>query len=222
MAALSKLVQWLPKAVEASADDIAQLGPNAARVRSLLDFLPGISDEAASLANTIDRRVPAVINRKAAYFAARDAGRPNPLANVSGFGDLVHGAARSAYFGENASDLLDPATYRALTNPLAAARATDLLRSRPRYQGTPFLETVQNLATRGAITGPRDVVRAGRIARQPEDVRGLALELISSGVDINKALPIARRTPADIIETMKVFLQEGMDPETAEIIARAV
>jgi hypothetical protein len=206
MAAISKLVRWLPKAVEATADDIARFGPQAGRVRSLLNFLPTMSDEAALVSNNARRsnvlRTQPIydIANKTAFDVMENANRYEPWNNAlnaatdwrNRYARLLSGSAGDASVVEAVNDIIDPQTYRILTNPLAAGRAVDLLRTRPRYQGTPFLDVVQNLAGRGAIAGPRDVVRAGRIARSPEDVRETALTLIADGMSPADALRAAR------------------------------
>jgi hypothetical protein len=205
MAAISKLVRWLPKAVEATADDIARFGPQAGRVRSLLNFLPTMSDEAANVvqgAGKVSSRNPKVYkatdkagdyaqagNRFDLFDEAQGAAWDAPLRNIT---DDAKIAGYDAAGAESIADLIDLDTYRTLTNPLAAGRAADLLRTRPRYQGTPFLDVVQNLAGRGMVAGPRDVVRAGRIARAPEDVREIALTLIADGMSPADALRAAR------------------------------
>lgn len=207
-------MRWLPQIVEATADDIARFGPNAARVRALLEFLPTISDDAAEVtADTSYRSWGDLVSAShVAEHAVRDAKRAaevdnaNSLARASirgtpydtaiyeyhGPEEALEGAVRATV----ASDLVTPETYRTLTNPLAVGRAVDLLRNRPRYQGTPFLDVVRQAAERGLIAGPRDVATVGRVAQVPDKV--------------------AQQEALDLI------LNYGMSPEEAIIAIRAL
>lgn len=186
-----KLVKWLASQgddVVVSADDLAEFGPQAAKVRALLDFIPTMSDDAARVS-----RVARDAAGDAAYYAARDAARDAARGTA---GDAAYyvarDAARDAASGEAVGDLISPENYRILTNPLAAGRAVDVLGSRPRNQGTPFLDVVRNMGERNAITGPRDVVVASRLAKSPEDIREIALTLMSDGMSAEDAMRTAR------------------------------
>ncbi len=199
MSALSKLVQWLPKAVGASADDVATLGPQAGRVRSLLRFLPSMSDEAKSIGDAArtrrsmqgleddawDEAISKAMGQ--GRGSAQDIARRWALDPPSlGF------SAEKAALAESVSDIISPQSYRLLTNQLNTSRVVDRLRNKPRYQDTPLSDILEQFASRGLITGPRDVVRAGRVARSPEDVREIALTLIAEGMDPASALRAAR------------------------------
>jgi len=195
---MSALVRWLPKLAVASADDIARYGPQAARVKTLLDFIPTMSDDAARMSrNVYDVNMHAqydrwgnatytdpldaerAIERRGARYAAWDAA---PRAAEDAAGD----AARA----EVTSDIITPEYYRLLTNPLAMGRAVDVLA--PRYKDTPFRELLQELAPKRVITQPSDVLAVGRIARSPEDIREIVMTLIADGVPLDEAYQMAR------------------------------
>lgn len=205
------LVRWLPQIAKATADDVARFGPNAARVRALLDFLPTMSEEAAETSKlawdagimsrpfqdatveasdlagllTSTNGIPRASARGAAWSrAANSMSRRPDIAPAA--------AAQEAAMVELISDIVSPETYRTLTGPLAAGRAVDLLRARPRNQGTPFLDVVRQAAERGAVTGPRDVVAANRLARSPEDIREIAMTLMADGMSAEEAMRTAR------------------------------
>jgi hypothetical protein len=191
---VSALIRWLPKLAVASADDIAQFGPQAARVRTLLDFLPTMSQEAARvggrawLGSSEDLVFDAVeaasrAGKNKAYNASYEASRYKARYPKS---DMMSDAARSAGWGEAVSDLISPENYRILTNPLATGRAA------PRYKDTPFRELLQELAPKRLITQPSDVLSVGRIARSPEDIVEIAMTLIADGVPIDEAYQMAR------------------------------
>jgi len=213
-----KLVKWLVNQADdvvASADDLAEFGPQAAKVRSLLDFIPTMSDDAArasdaaynasyddawdadaragltaSINSARNASYAAAINaaRNASYTAARDAAR-NAAYNAAR--DAAHNAAR----GEAVSDLMTPKNYRLLTNPLAAGRAVDILGNRPRNQGLPFYDIVRQMGDSGLLKTPRDVVIASRLAKAPDNVLETALFLMNnntSGMTLQDILTNAR------------------------------
>ena len=201
------LVRWLPELAVATAEDVARYGPQAARVKTLLDFLPTMSDEAARTSGAAWNAAPdaawgdamAAVRGSArgpAWDAAYDATNDVVLPSWSGpswgvSSDDAYDAASDAALGSVVSDLISPENYRRLTDPLAAGRAVDILRTRPRNLNTPFLDITRRLAEQGSIRGPRDVVVASRIARSPEDIREIALTLISDGMNPLEALRTA-------------------------------
>jgi len=196
-----KLVRWLPQIAEATADDIARFGPNAARVRALLDFLPTMSGDAQA------------VSRKAWHFSGPDFDeailgiyRPRgvdiPLNRIRQSNEASSDAydlARSigpmtapAELAGRAESLAMPeniAAYTSLTNPLAAGRAVDVLRPRSPEN---FLDVVRGLGERGAIQQPLDVLAARGFARSPEEVRDIALQLIEDGMSVDEALKTTR------------------------------
>lgn len=190
--ALRRLVKWGPEVV-ASADDISKFGPQAGRVRQLLDFLPTMSDEAARVSDNANL-TGSVDAWAKARVSARNASKPytSNAAEHAQKAALSRGAYHEAAIGTAVNDLIPPEFYRTLTNPLAAGRAVDLLRNRTRYQGTPFLDVVQDLSELGAIANPRDVVRAGRLAQQEDPVRKIAMMLVDEGEPLDVAIKTAR------------------------------
>ena len=199
---MSALVRWLPKLAVASADDIARFGPQAARVRSLLDFIPTMSDDAAR-ASRVARGAAWDAADDAAWSVAGDAARSAASRLARGAArdaawnaaddaawSVAGDAARGAADAEVVSDFLSPENYRILTNPLAAGRAVDVLA--PRYKDTPFRELLQELVSKRLITQPSDVLSVGRIARSPEDIVEIAMTLIADGVPVDEAYRMAR------------------------------
>mgnify|MGYP003659818410 CR=1 FL=1 len=219
------VIKWLARHaddVAASAADLEKFGPQAARVRALLDFIPTMSDDAVRTSGVAERAAEsgaaydasrsaasdAAWNAThgaaygAAYGAASDAayraaggakGNAGRTAAWTAARDAARDAAYGAAMGDVAGDLISPEHYRALTNPLAAGRAVDLLRARPRNQGTPFLDVVRNMGERGALTGPRDVVVASRLANKYDaDIIETALALMSDGMPAEEAMRTAR------------------------------
>ena len=194
-----KLIKWLANQaddVAASADDLKRFGPQAAKVRSLLDFIPTMSDDAARASGSAWNNASNNANnaaRNAAYFSVWNNARNNAdnaarnAAWDAADGD-TYDAARNAlrYAADSAAnatsvgDLIDPNTYRTLTNPLAAGRAVDILGNRPRNQGLPFYDIVRQMGESGVLRTPRDVVIASRLAKAPDNVREVALFLMNN------------------------------------------
>lgn len=197
MASPLQLVRWLPKIAEATAKDIARYGPNAARVRSILDFLPTMSDDAARISrdaykgtdaaawSAADAAADAAVSpvaRDAAWSAARFPARyPAYNAALDAARDAARGAAwfpaGEAAVGESVSDLIDPRTYRTLTNPLAIGRALDVLRPRAPEN---FLDVVRGLGERGLVRQPVDVLSARTLARASDPERQALMEVINA------------------------------------------
>ena len=210
--AASKLVRWLPEILPASAEDIARFGPQAARVRALLDFIPSLGAEGRIVAGTSLENMPGSIRNPAvnsAWDAAADYTRANVRDTAAdearnavyfnlGKGekfydaDTAADAARLAAWGEVLGDVIDPKAYRTLTGPLAAGRAVDILRRR--YPEGPFIDLTRQLAEQGgAITNPRDVLAAARLSLPSEDdYRDIALMLLAEGEPLEQAIRTAR------------------------------
>jgi hypothetical protein len=183
-----KLVKWLANHADdvvASADDLKKFGPKAARVRSLLDFLPTMSDDAARVSgsayNSVEDADALYAAREAAYNAAFDAAQRDAASDAASVAarKAAYGAAFDASNADVVGDLISPEHYRMLTNPLAAGRAVDILGNRPRNQGLPFYNIVRQLGDSGILRTPRDVVAASRLAKLPDNVRETALTILT-------------------------------------------
>lgn len=120
------LVRWSPNIVEATAEDIARFGPNAAQVRGLLNFAPTVGDDAAMVAVRAYDQTPGD-RFKSRALAIEKAFLNNRMReqdiysdfNFANLGDTFRDALRA----ETISDLITPETYRYFTNPLATAMA---------------------------------------------------------------------------------------------------
>lgn len=186
---MSALVRWAPT-LAASADDLLNFGPQAARVRALLEFIPTMSDDAHRLSRAMTRYQPPNPGGGAESpmnVAAWDA---TVTGNRGGERTAAWKAVRSvtpftglhetepvwdATKAEVVSDLLDPRTYRQLTNPLATGRAFDVLRPRSPEN---FLDVVRGLDERSLVRQPVDVLSARALARDPQ--REALMEVINA------------------------------------------
>lgn len=197
---MSALVRWLPELAVASADDIARFGPQAARVRTLLDFIPTMSEDAARVGGDAwwaTRSTDEYATYPAAYLAARGAAgnAAGSAARDAAWGaaeDAAEGAAYNAARGA-ARDAAGHAVWVAaggagrdaamgevvsnLISPENYRMLTNPLAAgravdvlRPRYKNTQFRELLQELAPKRVITQPSDVLGVGRIASLPDEV----------------------------------------------------
>ena len=218
--AAANAIKWLAGHADdavASAADLRNFGPRAAQVRALLSFLPTMSDEAVrasgvagkatwgtpgaevfnadweAASNAASRALPSVDTWNDVSQAASDAARGPAWNDARNLSWDAWDAATNGAGGAAAGDFITPENYRILTNPLAAGRAVDLLRARPRNQGTQFLDVVRSMGERGALTGPRDVVVASRLANKyDDDIIETALALMSDGMSAEEAMRTAR------------------------------
>jgi hypothetical protein len=196
------LIKWTPKIAKASSRDIAEFGPQAARVRALLNFIPGVSEDAAKISVAADSasRGEAVYS---AMDAARNAGRGGVYGYTDPYGpfekaadaarwasmDATGSAADIAAASEAVSDLITPEVYRTLTNPMASARALDRLAGRAPES---FVPTARDMGERGLVSAPADIVTALRISKLPQQQQSLVMGLVDSGMTIEDALAAMR------------------------------
>ena len=198
-----KLVKWLANQaddVAASADDLQRFGPQAAKVRSLLDFLPKMSDDAARVSGSMYNAVDDVAfnaANNAADNAAFNAARNN--ANYAARSDAwdalddnTYDAARNAlrydahYAADHAAnatsvgDLIDPNTYRILTNPLATGREADIVNMNAPEN---FMGILRNLNERSLIMNPQDVRSARKLADLSDYERDPVMEYINTLIE---------------------------------------
>ena len=199
------LIRWTPKIAEATADDVARFGPQAARVRALLNFIPTMSDDAGkiSINSWYAARRPDIEPTQRAWDEAEDAA--GNAARVSAHDRARYAAegAASASTGrysalfpaldvghaEVVSDLITPETYRTLTNPMASARALDRLAGRAPES---FVPIARGMGDRGLVSAPADIVTALRISKLPPSVQPLVMNLVDSGMTLEDAVAAAR------------------------------
>jgi hypothetical protein len=215
------LIRWGKKLAPATADEIAEFGPQAARVKALMSFIPNMSDDATWLtqdvANALQNKVglqrafelsDLVTNvgvrqgredkmRRAfsrAFETAHDRGN-----KVSRYIDPL--PSGDAAYAEALSDFLIPGygraygpgaeAYSQMTAPLATARRFDMT-----VPNAPesFTNAARTLGERGLITGPKDVELARRISMQPAHIQEMYFNLLQEGTD-----------PVELLAAMKAL-----------------
>jgi hypothetical protein len=200
------LIRWGKDIIPATADEIKRLGPNAARVKAVLDMSRwGVSDDAWKVAEAAWRPHLRVLDR------ARGTARINTIFDLNeqkrleqlkraealghdlgaNWGDGYHTGAPSAAaaVSESVSDLIVPETYRTLTNPLAAARRFDKT-----VPNAPegFTAVVRNLGERGFITGPKSIEAARRLSMESPTFTDLVISFVQDGMTFQEAMAAAR------------------------------
>lgn len=217
MSAANYLIRWVPDIVEATADDIARFGPNAARVRALLNFLPTMDREAQRLSGYTRREAIMNSPRKNAdpwkrsvwgftHDNAKDAairrGRLDEYdAAVEAANDAAFLAGNNAAGAEAVADLITPEEYHLLTNPLNVGRTFQerIGLMLPDLQG-PFTRMVNQLSP----ASPEEVIAVERLMGNP-NVDAL-LEMLTSP-QMAPGQPLARRIRA--AETMYRIGRDG-------------
>ena len=195
------------KIISATADEVADFGPNAARVKALLSMIPELSTDAkavAGRARNVSRGsyIGSMLRNDDAYEGALNAANRNNLVDV--FDNAQNAAASIAARGADATfnraawdaapaealaGLINPQTYRNLTGPLAAGRAFDLRRA---SAPESFTDIVYNLSGMGQITGPRDIGIARRLSMQSPTFTQLVMSFTEDGMSLGDAMSAAR------------------------------
>ena len=198
-----KLIKWLANQADdvvASADDLEEFGPQAAKVRAFLDFIPTLSNDARDLAGTV-RQNPLlyprsitvsddVVARFPKMKAAAEAARRVSLMDAG----YNRGAIVDVAQGEAASDLLTPKQYLFYVNNLNTARVFDqLLLPKHRLADTPFVDLIRSISAGGGVRNPLDVSVISNIAREPKDIQEIARQLmIDSEMDPRQVIKTSR------------------------------
>jgi hypothetical protein len=204
------------KIVAATANEVAELGPQAARVRALYKLIPGLSDEAGFIARDADQALlgredlipefASIITgpRGRQTFKAQDKALDRVVNTIfdkelSGGKAFANdsvprlfpawGATTSAVTGEAISDLASPALYRELISPFAAARTFDLRRT---AAPESFAGIARGLSERGLVTGPRDIRVAQRLSMEGPTFTQLVMSFVDDGMSLEDAMAAAR------------------------------
>jgi hypothetical protein len=190
--------------VPATDSEIRRLGPNAARVKAVLNMAWRQSDDAMAVAEDAWRPHGDVLGKayrdvENTVFDPNDGrrweqlGRAEALGSDLGddWGDGYHTGMpyTAAAVSESASDLISPETYRALTSPIAAgSRFERTVDTAP--EG--FTAIVRNLGERGLITGPQSVEAARRLSMESPTFTDLVISFVQDGMTFQEAMAAAR------------------------------
>ena len=190
------LIKWTPKIAEATADDIdiSMFGPQAARVRALLNFIPTMSDDAAktnvAATHASYQAMALAPARGAARTAANSASRTEELISAwNAARDTARDTAFDAANAEVVSDLITPEVYRTMTNSMASARALDRLAGKAPES---FVPIARDMGDRGLVSAPADIVSALRVSKLPQQQQSLVMGLVDSGMSLEEALQVMR------------------------------
>jgi hypothetical protein len=188
------------KLIAATADEIADFGPNAARVKALLKMVPDVSLDAHRLS---DQAGQAYLKTPKGKF-----GGVNLEAYVDEFGnaDRREQMERAIYAGgswlpsvndavgaESISDILIPHAgtdrFIDMVRPLATGRAFDLRRPK---SPESFTSIARNLGDLGAVMGPRDIRAAQRLSMADPSFTQLVMSFVEDGMSLEDAMSAAR------------------------------
>ena len=203
------LINWGKKLMPATAEEVAQFGPNASRVKALVKMVRGLSDDAVKVAGdatiskmplikntiqTLNRNADEarkVFAREAYGYGASGTDRLIYSANTNA--PAAWDAAGSGGAAESMADILTSQDYRTLLNPITAARSFDFSKSR-----TPegFTNIARSLGERGLITAPKDIVVARQVAQLPPAMQQVYLDLVGEGTD-----------PAQLLQALRLMGQ---------------
>ena len=194
------LIRWGKKIIPATADEIEKFGPNAARVKGLLNMVDDVSEDAGKLSakayGPTQREIIYPIE-KVAYNSGRyreqDQVWDSIMSNQQK-GTLLrrmqtNGPAQVAARAEVVSDLITPETYVTLTNPFAVARRFDRTVSN---SPESFTNIARSLGERGLISAPKDVELARRVSMLPPAMQQVYLDLVGEGTDLAQLLQALR------------------------------
>jgi hypothetical protein len=205
------LIRWGKKIIPATADDIERFGPNAARVKALLRFIPTISNDAAKITSaakntlavenrlwnkSISEAIDAAENAtryeafKQARYHADDAKRYSNLSAMPSTAQMSAGDAANA---EAVSDLITPQAYRVLTLPMATGRRFDMT-----VPNAPegFTNIARSLGERSLLATPKDVELARRVSMLSPDMQQVYFNLLGEGTD-----------PAQLLQALRLMGQ---------------
>ena len=190
------LINWGKKIIPATADEIADFGPQAPRVKALLGMMGNMSDDALSIASkakaaknfgqhnqitkvgrTAERNLAIDAAQRAMLVGKDDSDTLSRLMLYMGSGS---DNARNAAKAEVVSDLITPQNYRALTNPMAAGRVFDL--NVPRTPES-FTNIARSLGERGLISSPKEIDVARQISQLSPDMQQVYLNLLGEDTD---------------------------------------
>ena len=201
-----QLIKWGKKIIPATADEIAEFGPNATRVRALINMVGGLSDDSIRAAGNAEQYTRPLM-REAEQSLLADVPKYRSLTNpafsyaADRAGRLINQqdaiaaqhAAGIAASAEAVGDLITPQTYRTLTNPIAAARRFDMT-----VPNAPegFTNIARSLGERGLITAPKDIELARRVSMLSPDMQQVYLNLLGEGTD-----------PAQLLQALRLMGQ---------------
>jgi len=194
------LINWGKKIIPATADEIAEFGPNAARVKGLLSMLNNTSRDAARLSTEAYPGIRIFPAEQVAYKAGRRLEQSNAIDATKylpeGYDPKVKSdklwavlPANMSARAEVVSDLITPEDYRNLTRPMAVGRRFDMtLPNAP--EG--FTNIARSLGERGLVQGPKDIEIARRVSMLPPTMQQVYLDLVGEGTDPMQLLKALR------------------------------
>jgi hypothetical protein len=199
-----QLIKWGKQIIPATADEIARLGPNAARVKGLLRMVPDISPDAHRLS---EQARQAYLKTPKGKFSGVDLdeyvnrfGDENRLQQMEQAmfeGDNWLPAVNDAVGAESISDIIIPRVptdkFMDMVRPLATGRRFDMT-----VPNAPegFTNIARNFGERGLVQSPKDIELARRVSMLSPDMQQVYFNLLGEGTD-----------PAQLLQALKLMGQ---------------
>ena len=197
-------ILWVPGKLDNVAEDIAMLGKTGPGFRRLMNLIPGMSDEAMTVASRVDSPYVNPFSQTGAFDEAASqarwlrnqedvmratakTGRMNEVdyaANeaadlMSRYQPALSQAAADAAQAEILSDYLlstNPMLYSDLTNSMNTGRMVDRLSRRlPSNEANRFQAILRSLGMMNKIVSPSDIKAARALAAGGQDLEGLTM-----------------------------------------------
>jgi hypothetical protein len=195
------LINWGKKIIPATADEIAEFGPNAARVKGLLRMFPDLSGDAHRLSSQAYMQIPrersSRVDLEKYVNTFGDKNRLQQMEQAMFAGDSWLPAVNDAVGAESISDIIIPRAgtdkFMDMVRPLATGRRFDMT-----VPNAPesFTNIARSLGERGLITAPKDIELARRISMLPPDMQQVYFNLLGEGTD-----------PAQLLQALKLMGQ---------------
>ena len=196
------LIKWGKKLIPATVEEVAQFGPNAARVKGLLRMVPDVSPDAHRLSHQAKQ---AYLQTPKGKFSGvdlekyvntfGDENRLQQMEQAMFAGDSWLPSVNDAVGAESISDIIIPRAgtdkFMDMIRPLATGRRFDMT-----VPNAPegFTNAARTLGERGLVSAPKDIELARRISMLPPHLQDVYFSLLQDGTD-----------PMDMLAAMKLL-----------------
>ena len=195
-----QLIKWGKKIIPATADEIAEFGPNAARVKGLLRMFPDLSGDAHRLS---EQARQAYLKTPKGKFSGvdlekyvdtfGDKNRLQQMEQAMFAGDSWLPSVNDAVGAESISDIIIPRAgtdkFMDMVRPLATGRRFDMT-----VPNAPegFTNIARSFGERGLVQSPKDIEIARRVSMLPPDMQQVYFNLLGEDTDPMQLLQALR------------------------------
>lgn len=219
--ATSKLIQWLPEILQATDEDIARFGPQAAQVRSLAQVLKTLSNEEKDFALRVYNTIPAgksnewrrslaesIPEDRLPYLSEAENELASIFADQYGRGFEVGAFAGTA---ESAGDIINKELYDRWVGPITAAQQYGVSASlvSPAAKGK-FIELISRL---NPMTGQDVRAIEGLASSSWSPQREVLENLLSKTDEFSANVPLSRRI--ELLRNNPAYGQQYVDTQNS-------